>query len=99
MFMVSVVLKYRYILLHVGNLEETLLWKAEDRCLGSNNSSVVILTEVSTVITKGSLSGNDRIYKRGTAFERQSGSLKFETVKYGHEYQGTRTREKLRWQQ
>jgi hypothetical protein len=25
-------------------------------------------------------------------------SLKSETVKYGHEYQGTRTRERLRWQ-
>jgi hypothetical protein len=24
-------------------------------------------------------------------------SLKFETVKYGHESQGTRTRERLRW--
>jgi hypothetical protein len=45
---------------------------AEDRCLGSNNSSVVILTGVSTVITKGSLHGNGRIYKRGIAFERQS---------------------------
>jgi IS5 family transposase len=28
----------------------------------------------------------------------KKGSLKFETVKYGHEYQGTRTRERLRWQ-
>jgi hypothetical protein len=26
------------------------------------------------------------------------GSLKFETVKYGREYQGTRTRESLRWE-
>jgi hypothetical protein len=26
----------------------------------------------------------------------KKGSLKFETVKYGHEYQGTRTRERLR---
>jgi hypothetical protein len=25
------------------------------------------------------------------------GSLKYETVKYGHEFQGTRTRERLRW--
>jgi hypothetical protein len=37
---------------------------AEDRCLGSNNSSVVILTAVSTVITKGSLSSNGRRYMR-----------------------------------
>jgi hypothetical protein len=28
----------------------------------------------------------------------ENGSLKSETVKYGHESQGTRTREKLRWQ-
>jgi hypothetical protein len=28
----------------------------------------------------------------------ETGSLKSETVKYGHELQGTRTREKLRWQ-
>jgi hypothetical protein len=28
----------------------------------------------------------------------EKGSLKFETIKYGHEYQGTRTRERLRWQ-
>jgi hypothetical protein len=27
----------------------------------------------------------------------KKGSLKFETVKYGHEYQGTRTRERLHW--
>jgi hypothetical protein len=26
------------------------------------------------------------------------GSLKSETVKYGREFQGTRTRERLRWQ-
>jgi hypothetical protein len=26
----------------------------------------------------------------------EKGSLKSETVKYGHEYQGTRTRERLR---
>jgi hypothetical protein len=38
---------------------------AEERCLGSNNSSVVILTGVSTVITKGPLSNNSRIYIRG----------------------------------
>jgi hypothetical protein len=29
----------------------------------------------------------------------EKGSLKSETVKYGCEYQGTRTRERLRWQQ
>jgi hypothetical protein len=52
-------------LLHVWNLEEILHGNAEDRCLGSNNSSVVILTGVSTVTTKGSLRGNYRIYKRG----------------------------------
>jgi hypothetical protein len=28
----------------------------------------------------------------------EKGSLRSETVKYGHEYQGTRTRERLRWQ-
>jgi hypothetical protein len=28
----------------------------------------------------------------------EKGSLKSETVKYGHKYQGTRTRETLRWQ-
>jgi hypothetical protein len=28
----------------------------------------------------------------------EKGSLKSETVKYGHESQGTRTRERLRWQ-
>jgi hypothetical protein len=28
----------------------------------------------------------------------EKGSLKFETVKYGRESQGTRTRERLRWQ-
>jgi hypothetical protein len=28
----------------------------------------------------------------------EKGSLKSETVKYGREYQGTRTRERLRWQ-
>jgi hypothetical protein len=28
----------------------------------------------------------------------EMGSLKCETVKYGREYQGTRTRERLRWQ-
>jgi hypothetical protein len=28
----------------------------------------------------------------------EKGCLKFETIKYGREYQGTRTREKLRWQ-
>jgi hypothetical protein len=27
----------------------------------------------------------------------EKGSLKSETVKYGHESQGTRTRERLRW--
>jgi hypothetical protein len=27
----------------------------------------------------------------------EKGSLKSETVKYGHEVQGTRTRERLRW--
>jgi hypothetical protein len=26
------------------------------------------------------------------------GSLKYETVKYGREYQGTRTRERLHWE-
>jgi hypothetical protein len=47
------------------------IWKrhfygnAEDRWLGSNNSFVVILTGVSTVITKSSLRGNGRIYRRG----------------------------------
>jgi hypothetical protein len=29
----------------------------------------------------------------------EKGSLKFETAKYGRESQGTRTREKLRWQE
>jgi hypothetical protein len=29
---------------------------------------------------------------------RRKGSLKSETVKYGREYQGTRTQERLRWQ-
>jgi hypothetical protein len=52
-------------MLHVWNLEETLLWKRRNRCLGSNNSSVVILTGGSTVITKGSFRGNDCIYMRG----------------------------------
>jgi IS5 family transposase len=28
----------------------------------------------------------------------EKGSLKSESVKYGREYQGTRTRERLRWQ-
>jgi hypothetical protein len=28
----------------------------------------------------------------------EEGSLKSETVKYGREYQGTRTRERMRWQ-
>jgi hypothetical protein len=28
----------------------------------------------------------------------EKGSLKCETVKYGHESQGTRTKERLRWQ-
>jgi hypothetical protein len=28
----------------------------------------------------------------------EKGSLKSETVKYGREFQGTRTRERLRWQ-
>jgi hypothetical protein len=36
-------------------------------------------------------------YLRAVGGDRK-GSLKFETVKYGHEYQGTRTRERLRWQ-
>jgi hypothetical protein len=53
------------ILLHVGIQKRRFYGNAEDRCLGSNNSSVVILTGVSTVITKGSLRGNDRIYQRG----------------------------------
>jgi hypothetical protein len=29
----------------------------------------------------------------------EKGSLKSETVKYGHESQGTQTRERLRWQE
>jgi hypothetical protein len=36
-----------------------------DRCLGSNNSSVVILTGVSTVTKKGSLRSNGRRYNKG----------------------------------
>jgi hypothetical protein len=39
-----------------------------DRCLGSNNSSIVTLTEVSTVTTKGSLSSNARTYRRRNTF-------------------------------
>jgi hypothetical protein len=30
--------------------------------------------------------------------DEENGSLKFETVKYGREYQGTWTRERLLWQ-
>jgi hypothetical protein len=36
-----------------------------DRCIGSNNSSIVTLTEVSTVTIKGSLSSNARTYEKG----------------------------------
>jgi hypothetical protein len=43
-----------------------------DRCLGSNNSSTVILTEVSTVTTKGSLRSNGRIYKKGLHSKEES---------------------------
>jgi hypothetical protein len=64
-----------YILLHVGNLEETLQWKRQDRCLGRNNSSVVILTVVSTVITKGSLSSNARRYMRSLALTAEKRSI------------------------
>jgi hypothetical protein len=35
-----------------------------DPCIGSNNSSIVTLTEVSTVTTKGSLSSNARTNRR-----------------------------------
>jgi hypothetical protein len=56
--------------------------------------------------------GSPRSYKRGALVEAVSntstvtlrdvggdekGSLKSETVKYGHEFQGTPTRERLRW--
>jgi hypothetical protein len=65
-------------MLHVWNLEEILPWKRRNRCLGSNNSSVVILTGVSTVITKGSLRGNDRICKRGLHFKDSLGMVALE---------------------
>jgi hypothetical protein len=35
-----------------------------DRCVASNNSSIVTLTKVFTVTTKGSLSSNGRTYMR-----------------------------------
>jgi hypothetical protein len=38
---------------------------AEDRCIRNNNSSIVILRDVSTVTIKGSLRSNGRIYERG----------------------------------
>jgi hypothetical protein len=41
-----------------------------DCCIGSNSSSIVTLTEVSTVITKGSLSSNTRTYMRRNTFAK-----------------------------
>jgi hypothetical protein len=58
---------YIYILLHVWNLERYIHGynaTTVDRCIGSNNSSIATLTEVSTVTTKGSLSSNARRYVR-----------------------------------
>jgi hypothetical protein len=48
---------------------------AEDRSLGSNNSSVVILTGVFTVITKSSLRSNGRKYMRSLALTSEERSL------------------------
>jgi hypothetical protein len=41
-----------------------------DRCIGRNNSYIVILTGVSTVITDGSLSSNARGYMRRNTFAK-----------------------------
>jgi hypothetical protein len=41
-----------------------------DRCIGSNNSSIVTLTEVSTVLTKGPLSSNARTHMRRNTFAK-----------------------------
>jgi hypothetical protein len=48
-----------------GTKKRHFYGNAEDRCLGSNNSSVVILTGVSTALKKGSLSSNGSRYIRG----------------------------------
>jgi hypothetical protein len=62
---IFIVLFFSYIiLLHVGIRKRRFYGNAGDRCLGSDNSSVVILTEVSTVITKGQLSSNGHRYIR-----------------------------------
>jgi hypothetical protein len=57
-------LHVRNILLHVGIRKRHSCGNAGDRCLGSDNGSVVILAGVSTVITKGSLSSNGHRYIR-----------------------------------
>jgi hypothetical protein len=61
-----------FIFLHVGIRKRRFDGYAGDRCLGSDNGSVVILTGVSTVIKKGSLSSNGRRYEyiRGDRIRR-----------------------------
>jgi hypothetical protein len=76
--MFSLPQNYLLILLHVGIKKRHFYGNAEDCCLGSNNCSVVILTGVSTVITKGSLCGNDHIYKRGLPSKHSLGMVAVE---------------------
>jgi hypothetical protein len=58
--------------LHVGIRKRRLYGNAGDRCLGGDNSSVVILTGVSTVITKGQLSSNGHRYIRRGLYSKDS---------------------------
>jgi hypothetical protein len=52
-------------------------------------------TELKTRVEAGS---NTSIVSLRVVGGDEKGSLKSETVKYGREYQGTRTQERLRWQ-
>jgi hypothetical protein len=59
-------------MLHVGIWKRRFYGNAGDHCLGSDNSSVVILTGVSTVITKGPLNSNGRGYKSPASTRNES---------------------------
>jgi hypothetical protein len=50
-----------------------------------------------THVEAGSRSNTSTVTMRAVGGD-EKGSLKSETVKYGREFQGTRTRERLRWQ-
>jgi hypothetical protein len=57
-----------------------------DETVGSNITLTLTLVGSNTSTMTLRIVGDD-----------EKGSLKSETVKYGHESQGTRTRERLRW--